>query len=72
MQTVEAKVKNNQQSKSKKMVAKWRAEVWQQLLGDNGDMRRWQRQWRHGDSNGKGDGCGCSGCSGGQGNGGGR
>jgi hypothetical protein len=35
MQTVEAKVKTNQQSKSKKMVAKRLAEVWWQCGNSN-------------------------------------
>ncbi len=55
MQTVEAKVRNNQQSKIKKMLAKRMAEVWQQLLAEDGNMvvamvtatrqQQWRRQW---------------------------
>jgi hypothetical protein len=55
IQTVEAKVRNNQQSKSKTMGAKRTEEVWRRPLADDGDMvtaivkATWQqrrRQWR--------------------------
>jgi hypothetical protein len=52
MQTVEAMVKINQQSKSKKMVTKGMAAVWQQPPVDDGNAtmatvtETWRQQWQ--------------------------
>jgi hypothetical protein len=66
MQTVEAKIKYNQQSKIEKL---WQR-GWQKCGGGRQQTTATQRQQRSsGNSDGKGDGCGCSGYGGGQGNG---
>jgi hypothetical protein len=69
VQTIEAKVKNNQQSKS----IKWQQRGWQECGGGcqrTMAMQQWQQQQQcnNGNDNSNGKGCSCSSCNGGQSN----